>query len=177
MNRALRSCKGLRLAWSRRLWGIASVAILAFAWSLAGCGSQSPPPAGTESPTEQPPVAEVPTAKFQLRLNNGLVHADDRKPYVDRTKSESVQWVNETDQGCAVAFMLNGWPFAQPPQLILVPANGKSEVYNVAPGTEKQLYSYRVYMMGKVSASGVFPPGRLTDPQGPPDPPGMDVGP
>jgi hypothetical protein len=109
-------------------------------------------------------------------IGNGQVHVDDRKPYVNRANSEAVQWVNQTNQGVAIALVLNGWPFVQPPQLILVPANGSSDVFNVIPATPKQIYNYRVYTMG-VTTTGAFPPGLMTEPQGPSDPPGMDVGP
>jgi hypothetical protein len=143
------------------------LAVVVLLSALAGCG-------GGKSSTSSGSVTEQVASKT-ASITNGVV--TPHKLPVDKN-TDTVQWSTNDAQGYAIAFMNQGWPFQEPPQLILVKANGKSDIFHLLSTVDSGPYAYSVYSAGLANPGGTFPPGKLTDPTaGPSDPPNMDVGP
>lgn len=122
----------------------------------------------------------APTTKTTTIVNGRVTN---KHVGLDKTQGDTMFWSTNDDQGYTIVFMNQGWPFEEPPQFIHVPPHGCSRVVTVLAGIPSGPYAYSVYTAGQVAVDGdgnpiIGPvPGRLTDPQGPPDPPTMDVGP
>ncbi len=150
--------------------GATLLALMVLVSALSGCGGGGKSTSTTTTPSER-------IANKTVTIQNGAVV--ERKLALDRNASESVRWSTSDDHGYTIAFVAEGWPFEQPPQLIYVDAQHPSPVFNVIPSTDKGPYTYRVYTLGQAPSAGGLPPGKLSDPPptGPTDPPAMDVGP
>jgi hypothetical protein len=74
---------------------------------------------------------------------------------------DRVRWWNRTDRGHTITF--GNWPFAEPPQPILVPAGAKTDWFTLYPQTPSGLYDYAIEPT-------------INPPSGPPGEPGVLVG-
>jgi plastocyanin len=138
---------------------IAQVCLLSVAGLMVGQCS-SPKPAAVEAELK---------ANKPVKITAGALQP--KKLEVSRGNKDKVAWENEDALGYTIEFVFEGWPFVEPPQPVLVPANGKSKVFTVWDQTPKGAYTYRVRKPGLFAVEA-----EVQQADTPPDPPQVSVG-